>query len=245
MPFQELASELNDRRSLPYERRGELRTKVHSSCEETCAKTTDASWSDLAKVDRTNDWGLTDSKTCNQSACIDGSEVARGATDHEDGNADGPKNTELANSPDTAETIADDESAMKSKISTTRHSDFSSRAMCNLQESTANRTKLHHGRDIGLDVSLLSHRVGIIVDLALEIRRVERSRDQTLIDTTCRTEKTKRHDGEPQTPVEDALWLTEVLQIEDVDGFLDASSHFDEEESGKMKKEEKRKGEGR
>ena len=58
----------------------------------------------------------------------------------------------------------------------------------NLHESSANGAKLDHSRDIGLDISLLADGVGIILDGALEIRGVEGSRDETLVDTSRGTE---------------------------------------------------------
>lgn len=60
----------------------------------------------------------------------------------------------------------------------------------------------------------------------LEIGRVESPRDQTLVNTSCRAEETERNNSEPETPVEDALGLAKVLQVEDVDWFLDTSRHL-------------------
>lgn len=94
-----------------------------------------------------------------------------------------------------------------------------------VQKSTANRADLHHGRDIGLDVGLFSCGVGFIVDVALEVLRVESTRNETFVDTARRSHQTKRNDCKPKLPVEDLRWFTGVLQPEDVDGLLRTASH--------------------
>ena len=67
----------------------------------------------------------------------------------------------------------------------------------------------------------------VILDVngILEIIRVEGTGNETLVDTACGAEETKRDDGKPQTPVEDTRGLAEVLETEDVDRFLDAACH--------------------
>lgn len=85
--------------------------------------------------------------------------------------------------------------------------------------------ELDHGGYIGLDVGTL-HRVVILdVNDILEIIRVESPGDETLVDAARGAEETERDDGKPQTPIEDTSGLVEVLETEDVDGFLDAACH--------------------
>ena len=97
--------------------------------------------------------------------------------------------------------------------------------MGGLHESSGDGTNLDHGSNIGLDVCLGLFAVGLEVNLFLEIVRLEGSGNETLVDTAGSTQQREGNHGQPQTPVEGALWLTEILQLEDVDGFLDTSSH--------------------
>lgn len=85
--------------------------------------------------------------------------------------------------------------------------------------------ELDHGGYIGLDVGTLHRVVVFDVNGILEIIRVERSGDETLVDAARGAEETEGDDGKPQTPVEDTRGLAEVLETEDVDGFLDAACH--------------------
>ena len=94
-----------------------------------------------------------------------------------------------------------------------------------IHESSPNTADLDHGRDIGLDVGLLHLGIRVIVDGALEVLGVEGTGDETFVDAASGTEQTEGDDGEPNLPVEDLLRLVQVLQLEDVDGFLDSSGH--------------------
>lgn len=123
--------------------------------------------------------------------------------------------------------------------------------MGGLHESSGDGTNLDHGSNIGLDICLGLFAVGLEMNLFLEIVRLERSGNETLVDTAGSAQQGEGDHGQPQTPVEGALRLTEILQLEDVDGFLNASSHvvleffslskYVKRRKGRRRGEEKRK----
>lgn len=82
-------------------------------------------------VNRTNNRGLANSETCDESPGVNSSKTATIA--HKDCNTQNPQDAELARSPYSTDAIADDEG----------------------EQSTANRTNLDHGGYVGLDISLL------------------------------------------------------------------------------------------
>jgi hypothetical protein len=94
---------------------------------------------------------------------------------HEDSNTQNPKDTELTRSPETSHAVTDKEG----------------------KQSTSNRSKLDHSRDIASDVGLLDRIVRVKVDSALEIHRVKGSRDEALVDTTGSAHEAKGEHGEP------------------------------------------------
>lgn len=94
---------------------------------------------------------------------------------HEDSNTQNPEDTQLTRSPETSNSITDKEG----------------------EESTSNRSKLDHSRDIASDVGLLDSIIRVKVDGALEIHRVKGSRDETLVDTTGSAHEAKGEHGEP------------------------------------------------
>lgn len=101
----------------------------------------------------------------------------------------------------------------------------SARSQKNSHHRTGDGAELDHGRHIGLDVGLLHRGKGLDVNGRLKVVRVEGARDEALVDAARGAEQAKGNHGKPQAPVEDTLRLAEVLEAEDVDGFLDAACH--------------------
>ena len=58
----------------------------------------------LSKVDRTDNDGLSNPQSSDESSGIHGAQ--RPVVSHEDGNSNDPENTELSSSPETADSVA-------------------------------------------------------------------------------------------------------------------------------------------
>jgi hypothetical protein len=85
-----------------------INSQVHSTSEHTSAETTDGSGRNFRKVDGTDNASLSNTKTGNEATSIDGIHVA--IVSNKDGDAEDPETAELASSPNTADTITNDES---------------------------------------------------------------------------------------------------------------------------------------
>jgi hypothetical protein len=86
--------------------------EVNEAGEETSAKTADACGGNLSDVDGPYNGRLAYAETCDEPAGVDGAEIAVGR--HEDGDADNPQDAQLAGRPDSANFVADKESAVSS-----------------------------------------------------------------------------------------------------------------------------------
>jgi hypothetical protein len=82
-------------------------SKIYKASENASAKTTNRGWGDLRKVNRTNNDGLANAESSNESAGIYSTQIARVA--HEYRNTEDPEKTKLTSSPETANTIANKE----------------------------------------------------------------------------------------------------------------------------------------
>lgn len=82
-------------------------TQIDKACEDTGAETPDRRRRDFSQIQWRDDGRLADAQTGDEAACIDGAQTAIVA--QEDGNAQDPKEAELARSPDTADAVADEE----------------------------------------------------------------------------------------------------------------------------------------
>lgn len=89
---------------------GEDDTDVDGTGEETGAETTDGGGSDFSEVDGTDDGGHADTKATDEATSVDSTELAVDARDHEDGDTGSPDRGENTGSPNTPDTIADEES---------------------------------------------------------------------------------------------------------------------------------------
>lgn len=89
---------------------GEDNTDVDGTGEKTGAETTDGGGSDLGEVDGTDDGGHADTEATDEATSVDSTELAIDTRDHEDGDTESPDRGENTGSPDTSDTIADEES---------------------------------------------------------------------------------------------------------------------------------------
>lgn len=87
-----------------------MNSQVHSASKHTSAETTDGSRGDFRKVYRTDDTSLSNTKTSNEATSIDGTHVA--VISNKDGDTEDPETAELAGSPDTTDTITNEESTV-------------------------------------------------------------------------------------------------------------------------------------
>ena len=89
---------------------GEDNTEIDEAGEDTSAETSNRRGSDLSDVDGANDWSLSDAESSNEATSVDGSQAA--PVTHEDGDTQDPYQAQLSRSPNTADPIANDESAV-------------------------------------------------------------------------------------------------------------------------------------
>lgn len=87
-----------------------MNSQIHSTSKHTSAETTDGSWGDFRKIYGTNDTCLSNTKTSNEATSIDGTHVA--VVSNKDGDTENPETAKLAGSPDTTDTITNDESTV-------------------------------------------------------------------------------------------------------------------------------------
>lgn len=87
-----------------------MNSQVHSTSKHTSAETTDGSGGDFRKIYGTDDTSLSNTKTSNEATSVDGTHVA--VVSNKDGDAENPKTAELASSPNTADTITNEESTV-------------------------------------------------------------------------------------------------------------------------------------
>lgn len=87
-----------------------MNLQVHSTSKHTSTETTDGSGGDFRKVDGTDDASLSNTKTSNKATSVDGSHVA--VVSNKDGDSKYPENAELTSSPNTTDTITNDESTV-------------------------------------------------------------------------------------------------------------------------------------
>ena len=85
-----------------------MNSQVHSTSKHTSTETTDGSGGDFRKVYGTDDASLSNTKTSNKATSVYGTHVA--IVSNKDSDAENPETAELASSPNTADTITNDES---------------------------------------------------------------------------------------------------------------------------------------
>lgn len=83
-------------------------SQIYSTRKHTSAETADGSRGYFRKVDWAHDTSLPDTNTSNKATSIGGIQAA--VVSDKDGNTEDPENAELASSPNTADTITNDES---------------------------------------------------------------------------------------------------------------------------------------
>lgn len=77
------------------------------------AETTNGGGCNLSDVDRSHDRSLSNTETTDESTSVDGTEVSVDTANHEDDNTKSPKGAKNTSSPNTTDTITDQESAAK------------------------------------------------------------------------------------------------------------------------------------
>lgn len=87
-----------------------MNSQIHSTSKHTSTETTDGSRGDFRKVYGTDDTSLSNTKTSNEATSVDGTHVA--IVSNKDGDTENPETAELASSPDTTDTITNDESTV-------------------------------------------------------------------------------------------------------------------------------------
>jgi hypothetical protein len=87
-----------------------INLQVDSTSKHTSTETTDGSGGNFRKVNGTDDASLSNTKTSNKATSVDSSHVA--VVSNKDGDSQNPKNAELASSPNTTDTITNDESTV-------------------------------------------------------------------------------------------------------------------------------------
>jgi hypothetical protein len=94
---------------------GEDDAEVDEAGEEASAEATDAGRRDLGNVDGSDDGCLSYAEPGDEPAGVDSPKTAVGP--QEDGDADNPQDAELAGGPDAADSIADKERTVTSRLS--------------------------------------------------------------------------------------------------------------------------------
>ena len=89
---------------------GEDNTEIDEAGEDTSAETSDRRGSDLSDVDGADDGSLSNAESSNEATSVDGSQAA--PVTHEDSDTQDPYQAQLSRSPNTADPIANDESAV-------------------------------------------------------------------------------------------------------------------------------------
>ena len=84
--------------------------QVHGTSKHTSAETTDRSGGNFRKIDGTDDTRLSNTKTSNEATSIDGAHAA--IVSNKDGDTKNPETAKLTSSPNTADTITNDESTV-------------------------------------------------------------------------------------------------------------------------------------
>lgn len=87
-----------------------MNLQVHCTSKHTSTETTNGSGRNLRKVDRADDASLSNTKTSNEATSVYSSHVA--VVSNKDGDSKNPEDTELASSPNTTDTITNDESTV-------------------------------------------------------------------------------------------------------------------------------------
>lgn len=187
---------------------GQHDTNVDCAGEDTSAETTDRLGGNLGDVDRSNDGGFANTDAGNETPRVDLAETS--IVGEEDDNTEDPEDAQLTSSPETTDSVGDQEG----------------------EESTSNGTDLDHGRDVALDVGVADLVKLVEAELFLEALGVKGTRDQTFVNTSSGAHDAETEDGKPQTPVEDLLWVIAPVELEDVDGFL-ASRHDETKDYGR------------
>ena len=87
-----------------------INLQVHSTSKHASTETPNGSGGNFRKVDRADDASLSNTKPSNKATSIDCSHVP--VVSNEDGNSKNPENAELTSSPNTTDTITNDESTV-------------------------------------------------------------------------------------------------------------------------------------
>lgn len=82
-------------------------SEVHKTSEDASAETSDGGRCDLSKIYGTNDRGLSNTESRNETSSID--ETQASSVAHEHCHTDDPENAELTRSPDTTDAITNEE----------------------------------------------------------------------------------------------------------------------------------------
>lgn len=87
-----------------------MNSQVYSTGKHTSAETADGSRGYFRKVDWTNDTGLPNTNTSHEATSVGGIQAA--VVSNKDGDTEDPETAELASSPNTADTITNEESTV-------------------------------------------------------------------------------------------------------------------------------------